>query len=34
MDTVAEIDDHCTWMMDQFFGMVLPLRRNEAELSQ
>ena len=25
MDLTAEVHDHCTWMMDQFFGMVLPL---------
>ena len=25
MDLTAEVHDHCTWMMDQFLGMVLPL---------
>ena len=25
MDVAAEVHDHCTWMMDQFFGMVLPV---------
>lgn len=25
MDVVAEVNAHCTWMMDQFFAQVLPL---------